>query len=204
MPLTEPQRAIAREEFFKNGLHLPTRTIVFGTNSFKEDSEVTDADFLDFFKALHILESTRVEDGNEDANLIKIILLTNGGDIYTGFSMYDAIKSCKSPVEIRVIGKCFSSATFVLQAADYRYAYPTTTFMVHGVNIDLPDMNKNDAVAWSAESERLAKTMVDIYASRLKISRAKISKMMDHDTIFNAEEAKKIGLIDDIKESFSV
>jgi len=202
MALSENQRRAHREDFFKNGLYLPTRTIVFGTNSFKEDSEITDADLVDFIKSLHILEELRSEDDEED--LIKIVLSSTGGDLYLGFAVYDAIKACKSPVEIRAIGNCMSAATLVLQAGDYRYCYPNTTFMIHKGTMHLEEVSVSEAVIESRETERMVQRMIDTYAQTMTVSRDTIEQMMEKDTFMDAAKAKKVGLIDGWKESFDL
>ena len=195
MALTINQKQAERQNFFINGLHLPTRTIVVGTNSFKDDSEITELDFVDFAKSLHILE-----DAGED--LIKILLYTSGGDTYLGLAMYDAIKACKSPVEIRAIGQCMSAGTVVLQAGDYRYAYPSTTFMIHDGTIGLDEVSMADAEIEVRETRRLADRLVDIYQDRMRMTREKIREMLGQDTYMDVYTAKRTGLIDDFKERF--
>jgi ATP-dependent Clp protease protease subunit len=158
-------------------------------------------DLTDFIKSLHILEETRMG-GDEEQNLIKIILSTIGGDTYLGFALYDAIKACKSPVEIRAIGQCMSAGSLVLQAGDYRYSYPNTTFMIHKGTLNLEEASVSDALIESQEIERVVQRMLDIYEETMTISRAAIEKMLDRDSFMDAPHAKRVGLIDGIKASF--
>jgi ATP-dependent Clp endopeptidase proteolytic subunit ClpP len=204
MAITEPQKANFRRSFFQDGLFLPTRTIVIGTNSFKDDSEITEMDFIDFVKCLHILEYERDPKADEDTNLIKIILNSIGGSVYVGLGMYDAIKGCKSPVEIRTIGQCMSAGTLILQAGDYRYAHPNTSFMIHKGTVDLGETSISDAQIENAEIERLVNVMTDIYTETMSVSRTKIESMLDRNTFMDAPTARRLGLIDGIKRRFEL
>jgi ATP-dependent Clp protease protease subunit len=165
-----------------------------------EKSEISELDFIDFVKSLHILEEER--DSDENGNLIKILLYTSGGCSYLAFAFYDAISACRSPVEIRAIGQCMSAGTLILQAADYRYAYPNTTFMVHKGSVDFEEMSISDAEIEAAETRRMVLRQLDIYEAALKMSRKTIEEMLARDTFMDAQHAKRIGLIDGIKERF--
>jgi ATP-dependent protease ClpP protease subunit len=116
--------------------------------------------------------------------------------------MYDLIKSCKSPVEIRAIGECMSAGTLILQAADYRYAYPHTIFMIHKGSVDLGEINVDDVDIETNEIKRVTKRMIDIYSQCMGSNREEIEDMLKRDTFFDAQGAKRVGLIDNVKERF--
>jgi ATP-dependent Clp endopeptidase proteolytic subunit ClpP len=209
--LTIPQQQAFYQNFYTNGTYVPKRTIVLGTDSFKEDAtELSVTDFTDLVKSLVILEETRVKPArdpetgefDEAENLIKITLYTTGGSVYLALGIYDAIKACRSPVEIRAIGECMSAGTIILQAADYRYAYPNTTFMIHKGDVDMGRVSVNDAEIETQEIKRITRKMIDIYVSCMSLGREAIEDLLNKDTFMDANAAKRIGLIDDVKERF--
>jgi ATP-dependent Clp endopeptidase proteolytic subunit ClpP len=163
-----------------------------GTPGWDDESVIDSEQAAIIIKALHVLEN---EDKSEE---ITIIMSSAGGADYAGFGIYDAIKSCSCYVTIKVIGYCMSMATIVLQAADSRLAYPNTTFMIHEGSISAGDRTHQELKVETQEMERLVEKMYDIYEESLNISREEIKELCKVDYFFDAKNALKIGLIDEI------
>src|SRR5690606_37086620 len=62
---------------------------------------------------------------------ITIYLNTPGGEVYTGLSLYDAIRRFPTKVTIIGSGECMSMGAFLLQSADERLLDENTTVMLH-------------------------------------------------------------------------
>ena len=127
---------------------------------------------------------------------IKLIINSIGGDVFAGNEIFTALKKYEGNIETEIIFAA-SIATVIAMASDKIIMSPTGQFMIHNVSTsvegDYRDMEK------SAQTLRNMNAMIaSSYKSRLKVSDEELAKMMDNETWLNAEQAKAIGLIDEI------
>ena len=144
-------------------------------------------------KTTSVSDVTSQLTGKED---IKIICNSIGGDVFAGSEIYTALKKYQGKIDAEVIFAA-SIATVIVMAADKISMTPTGQFMIHNVSTsvegDYRDMEK------SAQTLRNMNAMIaSSYKSRMKVSDEQLAKMMDDETWLNAEQAKSIGLIDEI------
>ena len=128
-----------------------------------------------------------------------------GGDWYSGMVMYDAIRASKSHIYGICWGHAMSMGSIIIQACDSRIVAPHCTFMIHDGSDELTGTCKS-IEAWAKYSGKLRQRMYEIYLSRMKaakprITLQKIEKLCSHDTIFTAEETINYGLADWILET---
>jgi len=183
--------------FHEVNLHVPSRTIYFGGSPYTLD-EVDSVSVAEVIKNLHLLEHL------DPGRPITIHLNSCGGSWYDGIIIYDCIKALESPVTIIGMGKCFSMGSIILQAGDARVLMPHTYLMCH-MGSDGYSGHSQDFINWAEVSKRVNKEMMQIYYEQMvkknpKITVKQIEKMFDHDTVFNAEEAVKLGLADIIMD----
>ena len=184
--------------FHEMNLHLPTRTIYFGSvgvDSASDNDEVNCRTVGQLIKNLHILETKEV-------GPITLLLNTPGGDYNDGIAVYDLIKSLKSPITIIGMGKVFSMGSIILQAGEKRVLTKNTHVMIHDGNDGYMGDTKSFE-RWAEIAKLIRETMYQIYYERMKekskkITLKQIEDLCDHDTIYTAEEAVKIGLADEI------
>lgn len=134
---------------------------------------------------------------------ITIILDSEGGDVNLGLAAHDAIKACRNPVHIKVIGVAMSMGSIILQAADLRTMTKHSRMMIHRGQIEV-DGNFTDVKRAVQENDELDKICMAIYFDKItdkdpQFKVAQLQKMMDFDTYISAEKALDIGLIDDIE-----
>lgn len=182
------------ELFHDKNIYLPTRTIYFGGQYYDEDV-VTSQTVSQLIKNLHILEHREIAP-------ISILLNTVGGSWEDGIAVYDVIKSLKSVVTIIGMGKVYSMGSIILQSADKRLLMENTYVMIHdgteGYEGD-PKMIER----WMHVSKEVRLKMYDIYWQRMKKNKKKlkfsdVETLCAVDTIYNANEAVKVGLADKI------
>ena len=171
-------------------------------------SEMGDAEEegLDYSLTQKVISSLLYLDKNKEGNITLIITCIGGKDEFA-YALYDAISMCKNHVTGIVIGHAYSAASIFLQACDTRYMTPSAMLLIHfGSASTTRETNKQfqsdvEFFKWSANR------MYNIYASKSKLSKAKIKALCDQDKYFNADEALEVGLIDKIltewKEAFS-
>jgi ATP-dependent protease ClpP protease subunit len=187
------------DRFFDYGVYPATRTLYIGSmGAIEEDETGTDYAMAEYaIKGLHLLDSA------SDAPLT-IIMNNLGGDCYHGMAIYDAIRACRSEVTIRATGYAMSMGSIIFQAADHRIMTPNARFMIHygtmGYHAHTKIFQK-----WAKECERGDKEMEDLYLARIHekqpdFTRARLQKMLNFDTILNAQETVDLGLADTVEE----
>lgn len=134
---------------------------------------------------------------------ITIILNSEGGDVNSGFAIYDAIKNCQNEVTIKVIGVAMSIASIILQAADKRIATKHSRLMVHRGQMEVGG-HFTDVQRAVAENEEMDKICIDIYYDKSiekkpEIKKSQWKKYLDFDSYFSAQKSLELGLIDEVE-----
>lgn len=185
------------DKFHDYGLYLPSRTLYMGSEIVGEDEESgTDALMAErMVKNLHILDST-----SEDP--LTIIMNNLGGDVMHGLAIYDAIRSCRSEVTIKVIGNAMSMGSIILQAADVRIMSPNSVQMIHygyfGSQGHVKTVYKQ-----ADENKRIDAWMEKMYLDKIHekipdFSPQRLKGMLDHDCFLTAQKSIELGLADKI------
>lgn len=158
------------------------------------DGEIDQDSTSLFIKSLRYLDKTPGE--------ITIILNSDGGDVSSGFAIYDSIKLCNNEVKIKVLGSAMSVSSIILQAADKRIMTANSRMMIHVGDMEVEGHFKNVKRA-VAENEAMDKICVDIYLEKIKevkssFTKSQIQKLMEFDTYLSAQRCLELGLIDEI------
>jgi len=131
---------------------------------------------------------------------INITMNCEGGSVYDGLSMVDAIRASRCTTDVLVTGQCLSMATAVLQAATYRRAMPNATFMVHDGS-DTYTGHARNFEAWAADSKRLREIYYGLLATHSEHNAKFWARSCVVDKIFSATKALKLGLIDEVVDA---
>lgn len=185
------------EVFHEKGIHFSTRTIFL-------DGDVDDTGAITWYSTRADLKNILAMDatGPNGDRPFKVIINSAGGDLYSAIGIYDAILACKNHVTVEIYGQASSAASVILQAADTRSISPSSVIMIHAGEDFLAGHPKVVA-AWHKDAKRLGRAMEDIYLAKIKVkkprfTREQLQKLIDHDTIFTAQEAVDIGLADKV------
>jgi len=135
----------------------------------------------------------------ESNDPIKLIIDSPGGFMDVGFSLYDTIKSLKSPVW--TYGRsCQSMATLILASGEkeHRHVYPNSRTMIHLPFAQISG-NTEDVKVQQKEIEKLKEMMVDslIDCGAVK-NKKQILKDMDREYWMSANEACEYGIVDQV------
>ena len=186
------------DKFHDYSLYIPKRTVFIGSEAYDLEHGESGTDGL---MAERIVKNLAILEGMS-SEPITILMNNIGGDEYHGFAIYDAIKTCKSPVSIIIYGHAMSMGSIILQAADERIMAPTSRQMIHYGTWGIHDHAKT-AQKWAKEGEKIDEWMEQMYLNRIKEKHpefhlAKLKKMLDHDTFLTASESVALGLADKI------
>jgi ATP-dependent protease ClpP protease subunit len=66
-----------------------------------------------------------------DITSVKVIINSEGGEVETGFQIYDYLKSLNIPVTTVADGMCCSIATVIFMAGSKRIVKDSSVFMIH-------------------------------------------------------------------------
>jgi ATP-dependent Clp protease protease subunit len=167
------------------------------------DSEIDTETSYKVIKNIRFLSSISSDD-------IVIHLNNPGGCVYSGYAIYDALKSCRCYIRAVCHGSCQSMGTIIVQAADERLSMPNCLFMLHEGTTGSNDTIRN--AKSSIERDILEmKIMMNIYAEKFIAAEhfkgytlARVKKFIEQkfdkkgDWYLGSEEAKNYGLIDNI------
>lgn len=143
------------------------------------------------------IESIRWGLGDDLQIPIWLHIQSFGGEVFAGLGMSDVIGSLKSPTYAVIEGVCASAATLLALSCDKTYITPNSFILIHqiwsfwfGSYEEFKDEEKLQ--------DMLMTKIVRFYTGHTFISEKKIRKMLKRDTWLNAEEALKMGFVDDI------
>lgn len=131
---------------------------------------------------------------------ITIYINSPGGNVTSGFAIYDAMKACKCPIETIGAGICASMGAFLLSAGSkgYRKAYSNCEIMIHqplggysGQVTDMDIMNK--------QFLHLKNRLIELLSEHTGQTKEKIALDTERNYFMTSEEAKEYHLIDEIK-----
>lgn len=167
---------------------LKTRTILLS-------AEVTP------WSAKRVMEQLLVLEAEDEQKPITLIINSPGGDVHSGFAIFDLIRFIKPEVRIVCAGLTASIATVILLAAKKtcRFSLPNARFLLH------QPMFQTEVFGPASDLEITAN---EILKTKDRINRLisletgqpfeKVEKDTQRDFWLSAEEAKEYGLVHEI------
>ena len=139
-----------------------------------------------------------IEQANHDDNikLIELLIDSGGGDeswkLITSF-----VKNSPKPIHTIVIGRCYSSATLILQSGHKRFASENANFLIHaggfGTQGSLDYFNN---IVQNEKNEQIIRNKYRFH--RTSLSGEFQKSLTTGENYFGAKEALEYGLIDEI------
>ncbi|MCP4165275.1 MAG: Clp protease ClpP [Chloroflexi bacterium] len=134
------------------------------------------------------------EMGGDD---ITIRLQSEGGDIFTGMSIYNQILDYPGQVTVEIDSLSASIASVLMMAADQRIANANSRVMIHNP-WTVAAGEASDFRGTADILDKFAADIADTYAEHTGKSSAFWRDVMDRSEYFSAEEAKGLGLVDKV------
>jgi ATP-dependent Clp protease protease subunit len=130
---------------------------------------------------------------------IRMIINSPGGSIVDGLGIYDAMRQVSCPIETVGFGMQASMGSILMVAGDTRKLAPNAQVLVHqGSGKD--EGTPSDMDIGRAFHKRLIDTLKTIYQDHTGLTKEYWGHVLNRDTWFTAEQAKKIGFVDGIIE----
>lgn len=183
--------------------YLPSRRLIYVGSHAPETDEASESGTDCLMSEFFVKAITHADSISHKPIIVHMNNL--GGSWFHGMAMYDAIRAANSHIYGLAWGHAMSMGSIIIQSCDSRIVAPHCTFMIHDGYESLSGTCKT-VEAWAGTIPTLRKRMYEIYLSRMKAVRSritlkKIEDLCSHDTIFTAEEAVEQGLADWILES---
>ena len=130
---------------------------------------------------------------------IYLYLNTPGGSVYDALSVVDTIKQLRVPVYTVVEGLVASAGTLLSLSGARRYIQPNAYMLIHEIR----------SSCWGRMSEitdeyenltKMTKQLTDFYVEHTKMGRKEVTKVLNKDITWNAQECIKKGVVDEIYE----
>jgi len=132
----------------------------------------------------------------------RIILLINspGGEVYSGFAIFDTLRFISAPIVSVVVGLAASMGSVLALAAPKgsRFCTPNAKFLIHQPLMMGYQGRAVDLEIQAKEILRDRERLVSLYSEATGKPSADISRDIDRDRWMTAEEAKAYGLLDRI------
>ena len=132
---------------------------------------------------------------------IYLFIDSPGGSIQAGLSIIDAMNYVKPPVYTFCYSMAASMAAVILSAGEKRYAFEHSTVMIHQPLTGLGEVIKQSDLSDAAKKlEETRKRVEELLAksTKGKTSIQEMHKACEKDNYLTAEQALKMGLIDEI------
>lgn len=133
---------------------------------------------------------------NADNEEILIEINSPGGDVFAGSEIYTMLRSVDRKKKCNIVGLAASAASVIAMACE-TYMSPTAQLMIHNVStVCAGDYNSMDHMSDILKNAN--KSIASAYVNKTGKSEEEILALMNKETWFTAEEAKKLGLVDGV------
>jgi ATP-dependent protease ClpP protease subunit len=131
---------------------------------------------------------------------IRIWIRSDGGDLHSGLSAMDCIRSLRKAAKIRTIadGVCSSAATFILLGGRTRHMTENSYVLIHQLNMDGTWGKFED---FKDQMENLSQFMdrfKDIYTRETKIPERDLKKLLKRDVYMDAAKCLDWRVVDGV------
>ena len=131
---------------------------------------------------------------------VTVFINSPGGDIFSGFAIFDMLKFISCPVTTIVTGFAASMGSILSLAADKgrRFAMPQSKIMIHQPLLMGYQGRASECEIQAREILKTRDHLVKLYSEQTGKNNEEIKKALDRDNWFTAEEALKYGLLDKV------
>lgn len=119
---------------------------------------------------------------------IDVRIHSEGGEVFEGFAIYDALKAYKGPKRCVVESSAFSIASFITMAFDEIEITPNGYMMLHNPRLEASG-DDEELAKRSTMLAQLKTNMIRAYAERTRKSEEDIAEILKRETYLNAHDA---------------
>lgn len=137
----------------------------------------------------------------KDADVLKIHIRSEGGDVNEGFAIYDALTNSGKTVETIGEGIVASIATVIFLSGSKRTMSPNAEFLIHNPWTFGGGTSK-DMQKQADELKAIEDKLMNFYNSKTGTDIETLKNLMNNETLLTAEQSKNYGFATDVMEVF--
>ena len=132
---------------------------------------------------------------HNDKDPVYLYINSPGGEVHSGFSIFDMIRFIKPPVITIVTGLAASMGSIITLAAkpEHRFAFPNAKFLVHQPSIGGIGGSVSDIEIHARDLIETKERIVDLYVRECGRNVDEVKKALDRDSWMTPEQAVKWG-----------
>ena len=136
---------------------------------------------------------------------ITVFINSPGGEIFSGFAIFDMLRFIECPVTTVVTGFAASMGSILMLAADEgrRFAMPQAKIMIHQPMLMGYQGRAADCEIQAREILKTRDHIINLYTEKTGRDYDEIKQAIDRDNWFTTEEALEFGLLDKMVRSRS-
>jgi ATP-dependent Clp protease, protease subunit len=130
---------------------------------------------------------------------IEFIINSFGGSVYDGLGLVSAIELSKTPIHTICLGSAMSMGFYIFLSGYKRFAHTYSTFMYH--ELSQSPYGDNEFLKRRVKENERVQTLLDgIVIGKTNIRKEKLDEIKSRreDWFISAEEAKSLGIVDEI------
>lgn len=153
--------------------------------------------------ATKILNQLTILEQEDSQKEITVFINSPGGEVFSGFAIFDMLQFIQCPVTTVVAGFAASMGSILSLAAskNRRFSFPRSKIMIHQPLLTGYQGRATDLEIQANEILKTRDFIIDIYCEATGKSYEEIKNAIDRDNWFTAQEALEFGLIDGIISS---
>lgn len=128
---------------------------------------------------------------------IRVHISSNGGDVYTGLAIYNALKAHSARIIVQVDGIAASMASSIAMAGDH-IVMPANTFMMIHDPVSFGAGTAEELAEIARQTENVAQMLAKQYADRSGKTVEDMREIMARTSFFTADEAVEHGFADEV------
>lgn len=139
---------------------------------------------------------------NQGASEIYLAMSTPGGSVMNGMNIYNVLRSLPVKVTTHNVGNVDSIGNAIFLAGEERYANPHSTFMFHGVGIDVERMRLEEKVLGEMLDGIVAdqKRIGSVITERTNLNEGQVAELFREARTKDAQHALSVGIVGEIKD----
>ncbi len=140
----------------------------------------------------------QIEQNKSEDELI-VHIISNGGDVFEGEAIYNALKNSGKKITTQIEGTCASIATLIAAAGSTIKMNKTGRFMIHnpkvsglGASADARDLRHV-----ADQLDQIKTLLINVYDVKTSLGKDKLWELYDNETWLTADQAEQMGFIDE-------
>jgi len=155
-------------------------------------------------KLAHVVNSKLLAlERHNSKDPIYLFINSPGGEVHSGFAIFDCARFVKPPIVTVVTGLAASMGSIITLCAkpEYRFAFPNSKILVHQPSISGMAGSVSDIEIHAKDLLETKNRIIDLYVKECGRNPDEVKKALDRDNWMSAEQAVSWGHISKIVAS---